>query len=72
MKVKTAGPNRPWEDPLWDGMCVVRGLPRLLDSDALGRSGLRARNEPDGLHWKSKSPARIDWGGSERMIFVEV
>lgn len=75
---KRIDPNRrgPWEDPRWDGMCVVpaadggyHGYWTATPRDDLG---LGYGTSPDGLHWKAEPPARIDWGDSKRMIFVEV
>jgi len=66
----------PWEDPRWDGICVVpaaqggyHGYWTATPRDCLG---FGYGTSPDGLHWKAEPPPSIDWGGTPSMYFIEV
>lgn len=66
----------PWEDPRWDGMCVVPraeggyyGYWTATPKDFLGFGfGVSA----DGLHWEALEPPPIEWGDTPKMYFIEV
>lgn len=66
----------PWEDPRWDGICVVPraeggyyGYWTATPKDFLGFGfGISA----DGVHWQALEPPIIEWGDTPRMYFVEV
>lgn len=66
----------PWEDPRWDGICVVPrpegghyGYWTATPKDFLGFGfGMST----DGLHWEALEPPRIEWGDTPRMVFIEV
>lgn len=65
-----------WEDPRWDGICVV---PRLeggyfgywtaTPKDFLG-FGFGVSE--DSIHWEALEPPRIEWGDRPKMYFIEV
>jgi hypothetical protein len=66
----------PWEDPRWDGMCVVPrpeggyyGYWTATPKDFLG-FGFGVSE--DGLHWQALEPPRIEWDGEPKMYFIEV
>jgi hypothetical protein len=66
----------PWEDPRWDGICVVPrveggyyGYWTATPKDFLGFGfGVSA----DGVHWKALEPPHIEWGDTPKMYFIEV
>lgn len=66
----------PWEDPRWDGICVVPrpeggyyGYWTATPKDFLGFGfGIST----DGVHWEALEPPRIEWGDRSRMYFIEV
>ena len=65
-----------WEDPRWDGICVVprpgggyygywTATPRDFLGFGFGESA-------DGIHWRALEPPRIEWGDTPKMYFIEV
>jgi len=66
----------PWEDPRWDGMCVVPraeggyyGYWTATPTDFLGFGfGVSL----DGLYWEALEPPQIEWGDTPKMYFIEV
>ena len=66
----------PWQDPRWDGMCVVPraeggyyGYWTATPKEFLGFGfGVSA----DGLRWEALEPPQIEWGDTPRMYFIEV
>ena len=66
----------PWEDPRWDGICVVPraaggyyGYWTATPKDFLG-FGFGISH--DGVHWEALEPPQIEWGDLPRMYFIEV
>lgn len=66
----------PWQDPRWDGMCVVPrpgggyyGYWTATPKDFLG---FGFGQSADGLHWEALAPPRIEWGSTPPLYFVEV
>lgn len=66
----------PWQDPRWDGMCVVHrpeggyyGYWTATPQDFLG---FGFGYSLDGLHWQALEPPAIEWGDTPPMYFIEV
>lgn len=68
--------QEPWEDPRWDGMCVVPrseggyyGYWTATPKDFLG-FGFGVST--DGIHWEALAPPKVEWGATPKMYFIEV